>query len=78
VCRQENINTQKAVLTRRFYRLGYVISQGTEAVHGGAMGWNKILVIYSPGIQILDELLCGNRLQLNVFIESLDLVALVC
>jgi hypothetical protein len=76
-CRQEKINRQKVALTRRFYRPGYVISQGTEAVHGGAMGWNENLVIYSPGIQILDELLCGNRLQLNVFVESLDSVALV-
>jgi hypothetical protein len=34
MCRQEKINTQKMVLTRRFYRLGYAISQITEVVNG--------------------------------------------
>jgi hypothetical protein len=31
------VNTQTVVPTRRFYRLGYVICQRTEAVHGGAL-----------------------------------------
>ena len=37
MCRQEKINTQKAVLTPRFYSLGYVISPRTEVGNGEAM-----------------------------------------
>ena len=39
MCCQEKINTQKVVLTPRFYSLGYVISPRTEVVNGEAMMW---------------------------------------
>jgi hypothetical protein len=38
MCPQEKINTQKGVLTARFYGPGYVISPRTEVAIGEATG----------------------------------------
>ena len=77
--RQEKINTQKAVLTPRFYILGYLIGHRTEGVNitGDVKRCiRRELVLFDT--QIIEELFFGyNRLLLNVGVESLDLVTLV-
>jgi hypothetical protein len=58
MCRQEKINTQKAVLTPRFYRLGYLISQRTKVANGKAIWWigNVRREQVTTDIQIVEEL----------------------
>ena len=68
------------MLTCRFYRPGYVISQRTEAVNGEALRWmcNPRRDQGILDIQVIEELFFGEGIQLlNVFVESLDLFALV-
>jgi hypothetical protein len=79
MCRQEKINTQKAVLTPRFYIPGYLIGQRTEGVNitGDVKRCiRRELVLFDT--QIIEELFFGYiRQLLNVGVESLDLVTLV-
>ena len=60
------------MLTCRFYRPGYVISQRTEAVNGEALRWMCNPRRYQGilDIQVIEELFFGKGIQLlNVFVE---------
>ena len=66
------------MLTRCFYRPGYVISQRTEAVNGEALRrmCNPRRDQGTLDIQVIEELFFGKGIQLlNVFVENLDLFA---
>ena len=65
---------------RLLYILGYAISQITEALNGAGLKriGNHRRELFIAETQTVEELLFGNALRLlNIFVESLDLVALM-